>query len=321
MAVGGKDGRAANSRRGGREGQAGGQQPARRAGRMGGAANRRRGGGPAPVVRLPAATAWRPQVRPPGRSGRQTPPEMPHRAGAVVDRVHDLPERLQELGRILAAQGERREQLEHVHVIAGRLGEDAMVLEEGTDDHLGEKPAAGHGQRAPPGTQPPRPGTAELDADQQPAAADLADQLVAIGGRLEALYQLGTHPGGVVDQALVVDHREGGQAGGHGQGIGAEGGVVDQHAVHGRVHPLEYQRRPQGGADRDEPPGQGLGDRHQVGLHPVVLVAEHPAGPPQPGLHLVADQQGPIAVEEGGRRGQEPIRHHLHTLALDRFED
>ena len=78
---------------------------------------------------------------------------------------------------------------------------------------------------------------------------------------------------------------------------------------------------PEGGADGDEPAGQGLGDGHQVGLDPVVLVAEEPAGPAQPGLHLVADQQGPVPVQQGGRRGQEAVRHHLDALALDRLDD
>ena len=52
-----------------------------------------------------------------------------------------------------------------------------------------------------------------------------------------------------------------------------------------------------------------------------MLVGEELAGPAQPGLHLVADQQRAVLVQQGGRRGQEAGRHHVHALALDRLDE
>ncbi len=52
-----------------------------------------------------------------------------------------------------------------------------------------------------------------------------------------------------------------------------------------------------------------------------VLVGEELPGPAEPGLHLVADQQRPVLVQQRGRLAEEPGGRHHHAMPLHRLDD
>ena len=110
-----------------------------------------------------------------------------------------------------------------------------------------------------------------------------------------------------------VDGLDGGDARQRVAGVGpAEAARV------GGVHQLG----PTGDGGQRHPRGQGLGRGHHVGDHAGVLDGEQLAGPTEPGLDLVGDQdhavlvaQLPQPLQERSRGGDEP------PLAQDRLDD
>ena len=96
---------------------------------------------------------WRPGLRRAGRPRVVSPHPKCH-TGRALSWMESMtsPNAFEELGGVLAGDGQRREQLEDVHVVAGGLGQDAMVLEQGADHHLGEQALAGPWSAAPTGT-------------------------------------------------------------------------------------------------------------------------------------------------------------------------
>src|SRR5690606_3547995 len=117
--------------------------------------------------------------------------------------------------------------------------------------------------------------------------------------------QLVAADAGVLDEALLTDHVEGGAAGSRGDRVAAVRAALGTRP--GRGHQLL-----RGGdrADR-EAGGDALRGDEDVGRDRGVLVAPEPAGPAATGLHLVDDEQdaevvGPLAqsLEEGRRGGQ-----------------
>ena len=71
--------------------------------------------------------------------------------------------------------------------------------------------------------------------------------------------------------------------------VGAADRVVPE-----RIHDLGLADH----ARERQPAGDRLGDRHQVGLDPVVLDREHAPGAAEAGLHLVGDEQDSLAVAD-----------------------
>src|SRR5579872_818907 len=69
--------------------------------------------------------------------------ELEDERGVAVRVVQHVVERLDEVGDLRLADDERRQQLDHVHVVGGDLGEDAVAVEERADDQLREEPLAG----------------------------------------------------------------------------------------------------------------------------------------------------------------------------------
>ena len=53
----------------------------------------------------------------------------------------------------------------------------------------------------------------------------------------------------------------------------------------------------------------------------LVLVGEELPGPAEPGLHLVADQQRPVPVQQRSRLAKEPSGRHHHAMPLHRLDD
>ena len=138
----------------------------------------------------------------------------------------------------------------------------------------------------------------------RPAPAHVLDQVEAVGQRGEPGAQRLARPGGVLHQALVLDDRERRQPGRHRQRAALERGAVHHDLVHGRVDRAEDLVRREHRADRDVAAGQRLGHGDDVRPHVLVLVGEELAGPAEPGLHLVADQQRPVLVQQRRCLGQ-----------------
>src|SRR3990172_12700854 len=75
----------------------------------------------------------------------------------------------------------------------------------------------------------------------------------------------------------------------------------------------------QHGADRQSSP-QPLGECHDVGLDPGVLIREEPPGPPYPRLDLIQDQENLSVRTELPESWQVVIVRYPHAaLALDRL--
>lgn len=87
---------------------------------------------------------------PPERVPREPPPEVDVEAKAVVRVGKHLVEGIDEQGYLLGAGDQRREELDHVHAVAGDLGKDVVMLEERHDEELG-KESPPYGFERPPG--------------------------------------------------------------------------------------------------------------------------------------------------------------------------
>ena len=115
-------------------------------------------------------------------------------------------------------------------------------------------------------------GAVEDDAAEQPAAADAGDQRVV--QRRHRADQVLPHRGGVVEQAVPLDHGDHREPGDGRDRVAAEGAAVAARAEQGR--------RPAGrqaGADR-EAVAQALGHGDDVGLTPSADV--HQPAPVRP---------------------------------------
>ena len=67
---------------------------------------------------------------------------------------------------------------------------------------------------------------------------------------------------------------------------------------------------------------EALGQRHDIGRHADLLVAEHFAEPADAGLHLVEGEQQPVLVAELAQLAEELRRRRAHAaLALHRLDD
>ena len=69
------------------------------------------------------------------------------------------------------------------------------------------------------------------------------------------------------------------------------------------------------------PPAQGLGERHNIRAHPFVFMGEKFSGSADTDLHLVKNEQQPVAVAQLTQPSEIAVGRHDHpTLALNRFD-
>src|SRR5438093_256270 len=159
----------------------------------------------------------------------------------------------------------------------------------------------------------------ELDADEEAFAVHVPDHLVA----LLQVVEPGEHPlaqaGGILDELVLFDD-------GHGSVDGRAGHRITAvaRAGAGRVAP---RRRPGDGLGGGEPGhreagAEALAHGHDVGLDVGVLASEPPAGAPEPGDHLVADEER-VALTRDLLHGRPelPQRHDTPRRAPDRVHD
>ena len=196
-----------------------------------------------------------------------------------------------------------------------------MPLEQGHHDHLREQPDAGLLQHVPAGPGAQRGRLVELQAYHEPPAPHVGEDIEPFGHHGQCRPQRGTGPCGVLHQMLVVQDLQGGQPGRHGQHAALERGAVHHDPVHRGVDLLEHRPLGQHRADRHEPAGQRLGHGDDVGGDVLVLVGEELAGAAEPALHLVADEQRAVLVQQFRGRGEEAVGRHVHALALDGLDD
>ena len=102
---------------------------------------------------------------------------------------------------------------------------------------------------------------------------------------------------------------------GHGELVAAEGAGVGAGLPDVELGAVEDHRERQAPADR-------LGEHDDVGLDAGVLEGEEPAGPADPGLHLVDDEGDPALGGQPAHRPQPVVgRRVAATLALNALED
>ena len=156
----------------------------------------------------------------------------------------------------------------------------------------------------------------ELDRDHQAKAARVADRAVLPGEPVEAGKELVATLPGVGDQPFLLDDIKGGVRGGARDDVAAVrpavgAGLPGGHQLGPCQDPGEWQAR------RD-----ALGHDQDVGLDVPVPDREHLAGPPEPGLDLVGDEQDAVLAGDLAEPWQEPRRRHdVAALAEDRLED
>ncbi len=185
---------------------------------------------------------------------------------------------------------ERRQQPHHI--VAGRDGEQLF---------------------GPQGVDQLAVGNDRAQPDEQAFAPHLGDHagmtVLHLG---EPLLEQKRDAAQALEEAGRQHHVEHGVAGRHGERIAAEG-----RAVRARRHALAGLRGGEEGPDR-KAAAERLGERHDVGRHPGVLIGEQVAGAPHAGLHFVEDQQRAVLVGELAQLAQGLVRRHPHApLALD----
>src|SRR5690606_32988727 len=156
----------------------------------------------------------------------------------------------------------------------------------------------------------------ELDGLHESHPAYLADAGALRAEAFEVGPQLPAAFGGVAHQPVALDVLDGGQRGGHGHGVAAEG----------REREVVHRRGDLGRRDSDAhgvAVGDALGERHDVGLHAPVPDRAHANARAAPaGLHLVDDQQAARLFDDGLDAPEVVLRRHDEASdALDGLGD
>ena len=205
--------------------------------------------------------------------------------------------------------------------VAGHLRQHLVILEQRNGDELAEQAGARRFQHVPRGFQREGFRLAEFDADHQPFSARVLHQLVLLHHPGEGVLDARAEPGGVLDQALLLDHLQRGDAGGHRQVVLGEGRAMHDGAVHPVENLVEDRLARQQRADGDMPAGERFRQQHHVRLDIPVLDSQEFACAAHAGLDFVGDQQRPVFAAEGCRIGQEGVVRNVHALALNGLED
>jgi hypothetical protein len=99
---------------------------------------------------------------------------------------------------IVIGNVERRKQLYNIHVMAGNLRQNPMVVEEWNDDGLGKQIFVHLVDHGPSGFQPEGPGFPEFNADHQPPLSNILDELKTGLHGLKTILQKLTHALGIL---------------------------------------------------------------------------------------------------------------------------
>ena len=169
------------------------------------------------------------------------------------------------------------------------------------DDHVAQRaqqhPAA-NGAGAHPAA-PPQPGIRgrQLDAGHEPPRPDLADRRQRGDPLVEQTAEGGGPGPHVGEDVPLLEQLEVAQRHRRRQGVPAVGVPV----IEGPVRQVRTKKGPvdtvarRGGGHGQVAAGEPLAEREQVGAQPALLRGEQRAGAPEPGGHLVGDQQHVVA--------------------------
>ena len=139
----------------------------------------------------------------------------------------------------------------------------------------------------------------EFHGQDEAFPADFLDDGVLLLELLEPGNEEIAHAGGVLDQGLVINHLEGGEAGGHGEIVAAESGGVDDATVELIEGLLVDVPAGDDGAHGDVAAAEGLGQGDDVRLEVPMLEAEPFSRATQAALDLVGDEEGAMLAAEG----------------------
>ena len=209
----------------------------------------------------------------------------------------------------------------HIHGVTGDLGQDAMLREHLGHDHLREEDLVDLVQKLPRHLELKLVRLVELDRDHETFAAHFLDEGMFGAQRIDALDQELAHARGVLDQLLVVEHFERGEAAGHGEIVAAEGGGVHHAAIHPAKGLLVDIAPRHDRAAGDIAAAQGLGQGNDVRLEVPMLKAKHFAGAPEAGLDFVADKKRAVFAAKLLGAVKEIAARIIHAFALHRLDD
>ena len=156
----------------------------------------------------------------------------------------------------------------------------------------------------------------QLDRDHEAEPARVADRRVAARETAQAGEELVAARAGVGHESLVLDDVERGVGGGARHDVAAV-----RAAVRARL-PGRHHLRPCQDPRQRQPRRDALGHDQDVRLDAPVLDREHLAGPPEPGLDLVGDEQDAVLAGDLAEPGQEPRRRDdVPALPEHRLDD
>lgn len=159
-------------------------------------------------------------------------------------------------------------------------------------------------------------GDGEFDADHHAQDADLFDDGDVGGELLKAGFKPFRHIGDVREEAFFFDGFEGGEAGGHGEGVAAEGARVHAGAEAGGDFVFADE------AATGDAAGDPFGEGHDIGLDAEVLVAEPGAEASAAGLDFVEDEDEAMFIGEVTEALEEAIGGDVDAaFALDGFDE
>src|SRR6266567_4174967 len=138
---------------------------------------------------------------------------------------------------------------------------------------------------------------------------------------IDSFHQLCAHFRGALDQILLINHFERGQATGHGEIVPAERSRVNYTPVHSTECLLVNVAPRDDCPARDVTATQGFRQRDDVRFKVPVLEPEHLAGPPETTLNFVANEKCAVFATEFLRAREEICCGRFTTFTLHRFND
>ncbi|MEY2493434.1 MAG: hypothetical protein QOH24_2385, partial [Verrucomicrobiota bacterium] len=217
--------------------------------------------------------------------------DFPHRAGELATLRQDVVERGDEEIDLAFADDQRRQNFDNVHGVPGHLGQNPMLAQHLSDDHLREKDFVDFVKEFPRHLQFELGRLVELDPDNEAFPAHFLDEGMFGAQCINAFRQERAHSFRIFNQLFLIEDIEGGQAASHGEIVPAEGRRMDNATVHSTERFLVNLAPGHNRAARDVTAAQAFRQGDDVWLQVPMLEAEHFPRAAKSGLDFVANQQ------------------------------